>query len=187
MRLFVAADLPDATRREIASLQGRLRPMSLPVRWVAVEGIHLTWKFLGETGEDMIDRLAAGLEEAAAMSAPFLMEPRGLGAFPGRGRPRVIWLGLSGDLERASDLHRRIEAELGERGVAREARRFVPHLTLGRVTGPGRGGWRAALDAVAGVALTKFEVNEIVLFESHLRPAGASYLPLRRLPLRGAA
>lgn len=183
MRLFVAADLPAGVRARLAEIQDSLRPVALPVRWVRPDGIHLTLKFLGEVPAGRRTELEGALRGPARGAAPFRLQAAGLGLFPERGAPRVLWIGVRGDLERAVALQRSIEAALHPLGFEPEDRAFRPHLTLGRVRGPGRGDWRDALERSSGADAGGFEVREYILFESRLGPDGAAYTPLARFAL----
>lgn len=188
MRLFVAADLPREVRGKLQAIQDELRPIPLSVRWVRPEGIHLTLKFLGEVPEGRRLAIEAALRSrAGGDSRPFALEAAGVGTFPDTGPPRVIRVGVRGSLEEAAKAQRAIDRALEDIGYPPETRAFRPHLTLGRVKGPGRGDWRAFLAGFAEKPAGKFEVREIVLFESRLDPGGASYLPLAVFPLAPGA
>ncbi|MGH9749049.1 MAG: RNA 2',3'-cyclic phosphodiesterase [Candidatus Polarisedimenticolia bacterium] len=187
MRLFVAADLDAALRRRLGGIQQALRDIPLPVRWVRPEGIHVTFKFLGEAGAGGRPAIEAALERAAARAAPFRLHTGGLGSFPDRGQPRVLWIGLGGDLAAAAKLHAALESEFAPLGFPIEERTFRPHLTLGRVKGAPHGDWRPALSACPADGLGEIAVGECVLFESRHDRDGATYVPLRRCALPARA
>lgn len=186
MRLFVAAELDADVRRRLEDIQRSLRAVPLQVRWVKPEGIHLTLKFLGEVGSGRLDPIRDALAGALARVGAFTLSAEGVGTFPPRGLPRVIWVGLQGDLPAAERLQAAIDAALATCGFPPESRPFRPHLTLGRVTGGGHGNWAEFL-AREGVAQAgRFAVGECVLFRSHLDPGGARYEPLARFALQPA-
>jgi 2'-5' RNA ligase len=189
VRLFVAIELPDDLRVRLSEMQRALGCESLPVRWVRPEGIHLTLKFLGEVPQDSIDAIGSALARAAMHHAPFRLEGRGIGTFPERGRPRVIWVGLLGDVERIVALARSVEEALAPLGFPPEARRFSPHLTLGRFRGSPHADWRLLLERSSGAPFGSFGVDGFSLFESRLKPEGAEYHALTRFRLgeRGEA
>src|SRR6185436_9870816 len=137
MRVFVAATLPAAIRENLAAAQRALDALSLDVRWVRPEGIHLTLVFLGEVLAARLQGLAAALGALRGAAGPIVLEARGLGTFPESGRPRVIWARLAGDLDGLARLQASVAAAVREAGSAIEARDWHPHLTLGRV----QGGW----------------------------------------------
>jgi 2'-5' RNA ligase len=185
--LFIAAELDAALRRRLGEVQQALRDIPLPVRWVRPEGIHVTFKFLGEADAGRLPAIEAALERGAARSAPFRLQTGGLGTFPDRGQPRVLWVGLGGDLAAAAVLHGALESEFGPLGFAKEGREFRPHLTLGRVKGAPQGDWRPVLSACPADGLGAIVVGECVLFESRHDRGGSTYVPMRRcaLPARG--
>ena len=94
---------------------------------------------------------------------------------------------MGGEIDQARSLAAAIDAATAPFGVPPETRDFNPHLTLGRVKGPGREGWRDVLERAGGAGLGEFEVTQYVLFESRLDPGGAVYTPLRRFPIEGEA
>lgn len=183
MRLFFAIEMPPEVRAELAALVERLRPRAEGVRWVRPEGIHLTLRFLGEVGPERLEPIVAAGRAVPAGEAPRL-RLGDLGAFPGRGRPRVIWVGLEEAGAALDRLREGLESELERAGFAREGRDWSPHLTLGRVR-PG-GDPRASLAAGAAPASLEFEAREFVLMESRLEPSGARYERRAAFPLTGA-
>lgn len=184
MRLFVAADIPDAVRGRLADCQERLRDLPLPVRWTRPEGMHLTLFFLGETPAERLAGIEAAVAGVAGASPGFRLEARGVGTFPERGRPRVIVFGIGGEVEPAARLKRGLDAALGALGFRPDERPFHPHLTLGRTKDGPAGDWKSALAREREAEGGSFEVDRLVLFESRLGPGGSQYLALREFPLR---
>jgi 2'-5' RNA ligase len=180
IRAFVALPLPDSLRRAVAETIERLTPSLPGVRFVRGEGAHVTLRFLGWTREDTIAALEAPLRAAAAACPPLDLAVRGLGTFPERGRPRVLWLGL--EVPRAAAaLQAACERAAVAAGFEPETRAFHPHLTLGR--------WRdrARRLPLPDVDLGSAHVGALVLYRSELRPSGSVYAPLAVFPLGGAA
>ena len=149
LRLFVALELPAPILAALEDVQRTLRDQmpARAVRWVRGEGIHLTLKFLGETPASQRDGIAAALETACAGQRPLALRAAGLGCFPTTARPRVVWVGLAGDLDRLADLQGAVEAALEPLGFPAEGRPFNPHLTLGRL----KDASSAEIKAVGGV------------------------------------
>ena len=189
MRTFIAIDLDEGIRRRLVDVQERLRGVAPRVRWVRPEGLHVTLKFLGEIDEEMVEPVTAVVAEAAEGIAPFQVRVAGLGAFPPRGAPRVLWAGVDDPAGQLATIHRRIDRGLAPLGFERERRRFHPHVTLGRAKDRRADpGLRTTLDGLCDHELGVQAVAEIVLFHSILDPTGAVHNPLRRHPLgRGAA
>lgn len=178
MRLFIALELPDRVRAELARAQAALQ--GHPVRWAAGEGLHLTLQFLGEADEALVAPLLAAVGAVAA--EPCGLALAGLGAFPDLRQPRVVWAGLGGDTAALGALQARVTAATAPLGFAAEARPFRPHLTLGRArpeAGPAR--LRALGEAIARAAplpALAWDAGRPALFQSTLTPGGATYTRL---------
>lgn len=185
LRLFVAIELDEGVREALARVQGELRSRPLPpLRWVRPEGIHLTLKFLGETPADRVPAIEAALRQALAGLSPLRIELGPLGTFGGR-RPRVLWVGIAGDVDRLKDLQARIDRALQSLGFPREERAYSPHLTLARVPPSAAGAGPALDEALAAVPPPQaaMEVRVLSLMLSRLGPAGAAYECLAAFPL----
>lgn len=184
LRAFIAAELPAGLREAIGRLQAELARAGVRARWVRPEGIHLTLRFLGDVPAAAAGPLAEALAAAAAGQAALSLAAVGLGVFPGPRRPRVVWAGLAGETGALAGLQHRLEEALVAHAFSPEDRPFRPHLTLGRFGEAGAPGPVAdALAAHAGRELGRFEIGEIVLFRSELRPMGAVYTALARAAL----
>jgi 2'-5' RNA ligase len=175
VRAFIAIDLEEGIKRSLQALIQDLKGTRADIRWVQPGGLHLTLKFLGEIDEAQASRVEAALSKAAARHDPFPLRLEGTGVFPGERNPRVLWVGFAaapGLLALQEELERALEPE----GFAREERAFTPHLTLGRVKGPGH-----VKDALAVLAKNRektfgdMTVRRVALFESRLHPEGAEY------------
>jgi RNA 2',3'-cyclic 3'-phosphodiesterase len=180
VRAFVALELPGWVGEAVADLQARLRPRLGSVRLVRPEGAHLTLRFLGQASPTQVEALREPLVRAAGACPPCEARVAGLGTFPERGSPRVLWLGLELP-DAALALQAACERAAVAAGFAREDRAFTPHLTLGRWRRRDR---RPDLPERADLGLAR--VDTLVLFRSDLRPEGSLYTPLARFPL-GAA
>jgi 2'-5' RNA ligase len=178
VRAFVALELGARLRGAIGELQARLRPRLGGIRLVRPEGIHLTLRFLGPTSPAETDALRPLLAAAAAACPPAEVRVTGLGIFPDRGSPRVLWLGLEVPPQ-LLDLQRACERAARAAGFAPEGRPFKAHLTLGR--------WRdrATRPDLPAADLGRTRLDTLVLFKSDLKPDGAVYTPLAELPLGG--
>jgi len=185
MRLFIAIELPEDIRRSIATVQQRLKTAGVDANWTRPEGIHLTLKFLGEVPEAKVAGILQGMTDAARGAGPLRLEVSGAGAFPNVKVPRVLWLGLEGDIEKLAALQQAVEDAMAAAGFEREDRTFSPHLTLARIKFPRpRDHWQQRLEAIQGVRLGGFEADHVSLMMSELHPAGAVYTEAGRVELR---
>lgn len=183
IRSFFAIELPGAVEEEIERLQSRLRRTGADVKWVSSRSVHLTLKFLGDVDAATIPKLAAAVRQALTPHRPLGLRVGRTGVFPGRSKARVVWLGLAGDLEALAAVQRDVETAVAGFGFEPENRPFKPHLTLGRVrSGRGRVELLAELDRL-DPRPAAFTAHDVVLFKSDLKPTGAVYTVLERLPL----
>lgn len=188
LRVFVALPLADPIRARLAELQRRLRA-TLPdraVRWVRAEQIHLTLRFLGDVATDRIDPLKAALAAAVAGATVLRLEVGGLGVFPNARRPRVIWVGLGGELEALGRLQPEVAAACAAFAAGEDPQTFRAHLTLGRVNDRFPGNARAVAEALPGWRFDEqlsWSPGEVRLVRSRLQPGGSVYEDLARFPL----
>lgn len=190
LRLFSALELPAPITESLAALRHRLQGQ-MPrqsVRWVQPRNIHLTLKFYGEVKPEQVAALQESVTHAVLGCAPLTLALNGLGLFPNAVRPRVVWVGLGGELEALGALQAAVEQGAAGLGFPPEARGFTPHLTLGRVTEnlrpPDRPRISAALRALTFAPQT-FTVEQVALIRSELKPAGSVYTRLFSAPLVG--
>lgn len=175
-RAFIALELHPEMRAALDRLMADVRHRFAGLRWVRPEGVHVTLRFLGSTSPSQVDRLRESLGAAAARCPRAEVPVRGLGLFPERGSPRVLWLGLALP-EPMIALQAACEAAAVAVGFPPETRPFSPHLTLGR--------WRdrAPRPELPPVDLGRASVDTLVLFRSQTRPDGAVYTELARFGL----
>lgn len=189
LRAFIAIDIPPEIKQAISSQTASLRKESgRAVRWVAVENIHLTLKFLGEVSSANLERLAQAVQSECAQTAPVTVSVESLGCFPNPRRPRVLWVGLvvPPSLNR---LQRQVEASTVRLGYASDDKPFSPHLTIGRVREQAAPEeiqtLRSLLEQTTVASLGTFTVNEVHLYKSDLKSDGPVYTRLATAPLEG--
>jgi 2'-5' RNA ligase len=177
MRLFVALALPEPVADALLSLENGVPG----ARWQTREQLHLTLRFIGEVDGARLADIADALSQVAA--PPFTLTLKGVGCFGGD-RPRALWTGAA-EAEPLCRLNRKIESVLQRLGLAPDARKFSPHVTLARLKGTPRG---AATDFLADRALfaaPPFPVTSFALYSSLTAPAGSRYTVERKYPLCG--
>jgi len=185
MRTFIAIEIPDGIKKEMAKTQEQLKRSGADAGWPRPEGIHLTLKFLGEVLEARIDEIKNTLDRAVGAMSRFRLEIAGADAFPNSKNPRVIWLGVSGDIDKLEALWRSVEVSMTAMGFDREERAFSPHVTLARIRylRP-RYSWQKAIESIKDIRLAGFEVDHISLMKSELKPSGAVYTEIARADLQ---
>ena len=181
IRTFIALELPPAVISLLHKVQQDLKRMNIRARWVRPENIHITLKFLGDINPSDIDKIGVAMTAAAIEFPPVTLTVRGIGVFPGIKRPRVIWVGLGGDIRSLLSLQSRLEQELAGAGFPKDKRSFKAHLTLGRIkqsAGPAVS--RQMISEYATLSSDEFSCNQVILFKSDLKPSGAVYSKLKQ-------
>ncbi len=188
MRLFIAINFTVKDRQRMYSAARKLRDAELPVRWVDIEQLHMTLKFLGEVRPERVKDVKAAVAQVAEKTEPFPMVVRGAGAFPTMRRPKVIWLGADASPQLRCLKHD-VEWELAPQGFEREVRAFHPHITLGRATKEARAGDFRGFEAVVDAMDFEREitVRNVDLMESFLSAKGPRYEKLMSAKLGQAA
>ena len=182
LRAFIAVELPLEIRQTVCGATSKLRnEIGALVRWVPIENMHLTLKFLGDVSPSNVDMLSQMLRAEMDLFNCFDLRLNGLGSFPNLKRPRVIYIGIQAPAGLEA-LQRGIESAARRLGYGSEERGFSPHLTIGRVkqnvTATEQQTIRRALEGTKIDALGTARVNSVELFKSYLRPTGSVYTRL---------
>ena len=185
IRTFIALELAPEVISLLEKIQQDLKLLKIKARWVRPENIHLTLKFLGDINPGDVDKIGDALSGAAADISELTLSVRGIGVFPGIKRPRVIWVGLSGDVQKLFALQSRIEAGLDAIGFPKEKRAFKAHLTLGRIKQAVKPDViRKMMRQYASLSSEEFTCDQLTLFKSDLQPSGAVYTHLKNFTFR---
>ena len=185
LRVFLAVVLSLDLRRKVVELQRQLRESLPMVNWVRPESMHLTLKFLGYVDTSMVETVVTAIEPILIRQAPLTLEVQGLGVFPHPRRPRILWVGCTGNIPALINLVSHIEAALEPLGFPPEDKPYFPHLTLARI--------KHDQSQVGGVLihsglleqprnLGTLYVDRITLFRSEVSQSGAEYTALRTVP-----
>ena len=178
-RLFVAVDPPLGIRERLVALC-----CGLPgARWVEPEQLHLTLRFIGDVDGSMLRPIQEALVEVRAEA--FSLQFEGIGFFPPRGNPRVVWVGIRKN-EELLRLHNRIESVLVREGLEPEERKYAPHITLARLKNTPASRIGAYLAQHGLFRTEEFRVNEFLLYSSVLNSRGARHYIEEGYPLDGA-
>jgi len=183
IRAFIAVDLDDPVIEKVCNVVEILKPHITEIRWLRKENLHLTLKFLGNIAESQVEPITAALRHPLGLFSPCTISAKGLGVFPDFRRPKILWMGLTGD--QLVQLAAEIESALIPLGFTPENRAFTPHLTIGRWREGSRPAknLRQEIDSLNDFEFGACAVRQIVLFQSVLKPEGASYSELRTIQL----
>ena len=187
VRVFCAVELPAEVRACASEHIAHLRRRAPDVRasWDRAEKLHITLKFLGEIEQGRVEALSQAALRATESVPPFDLSLEGAGAFPPRGLPRVLWLGISDPSGGLARLQRRLEDECAGAGFTREERPFHPHLTIARLRRPEGARRLASQHKDTGFASVGFAATELVVIRSELGPGGSRYTTISQHRLSG--
>lgn len=189
MRIFVGIDFSEALKKDIYSLQQKLKPLSHKGSWKYEDNFHLTLKFLGDMAEDRLDALYEAIDSSRLSVEPFDIALKGVGAFglsdvspeTGLCPAKVLWLGVEGDLKRLNTLYQSVEDALVKAGFSRDIRPYAPHITLGQDL-KFNCEFQAIRNAISELD-GRIHVTEITVFNSEVFEGRRVYRPLRKYPI----
>ncbi len=177
-RLFVAIDLPEEMKQWVAKLRREKIPGA---RWVPVDQLHLTLRFIGEVDDTTLETIRQTL--GAVRSAPFRLVVQVMGHFPPRKAPHVLWVGADAGAALA-DLQCQVEKGVQAAGLAPEPRPFSPHITIARLRDTPPHVAAEFEKRHQAFACAPFEVTAFHLYESTLTGKGAIHTLVRSYPLK---
>jgi 2'-5' RNA ligase len=185
IRAFIAFEIPDDVLSSLSRVQEDLKSYGFQAKWVRPQSIHLTLKFLGDIQPTHVQPIAGVMRDAAEGYAPLSLCAHGIGVFPNMRRPRVIWVGLGGQVNLLGELQQKLDDGLSEIGFKKEDRSFKGHLTLGRFkTRINSTDMIRALEEFAEFETEAFAGDQLILFKSELTPTGAIYSKLEHISLK---
>lgn len=171
--------MPEELKAKISGIQEKLKAAGADVSWTRPEGMHLTLKFFGEIEDKRIPKIEKALDTAVDGISAFSLSVSVMWTFPDMRRPRVIWIGLKEDGGNLLRLQKGVEEELKKTGFPSEDRRFTPHITLGRIrSNKNTDKLLRLIEEEKVEELGGFDVSEVHLIKSELKPAGAEYTEL---------
>lgn len=188
-RLFIAADLTQEAKQVLTGAAWKVPDYLRPnVRWSRAEMMHLTLRFIGDTSKDSVEAISTCMADAAKRTGKFTLRLDDTGAFPDLRQPKVLWVGIKGEVERLQMLHSRLDGALATIDIKSEERVYNPHLTVGRLQ-------RQVPPIAAGQVGQAFShirlpeprptvpVEYLVLYRSRLMVDGPVYQELARASL----
>jgi 2'-5' RNA ligase len=184
--VFVAVSLGEPAERAVESAQQAARSLAPKAKWTSPEACHVTLAFLGYQVREKIPAFVEALRAVAARHGPLALCIEKAGAFGASKHPRVLWLGLAGDVEALAALQADVSAALTPLGYEPEQRPFAPHLTLARARDPkGDAGLARAAQRLQELPNVPAQVDALTLFKSDLSPKGARYTVVEQACLNG--
>ena len=186
IRSFLAFELPPDIKQEVTRISLEVKKSGLEAGWVKPGNIHLTMVFLGDVNEKDIPAVISSIDNVTVKYESFDISLGGMGLFPDIRRPRVLWLGLDGEIERLGSLRDDLQIPLEAFGIEQEKRLFKPHLTLGRFRRPvkDRNLLGKVIDDFSDISGFNRKLHELILFKSELKPGGSVYTKIHSWPLK---
>ena len=181
-RLFLAIPIKTTDNDFVPLLNGLKRQLAHEQRisWVKPDNIHLTLKFIGSTHPNDVPRIIDGVGEMLKNHKGFTMDFNRTGIFGSRYAPRVMWLGMQNTPQELYDLEEDTLSTFDKLGFLRDRQNFVPHITLGRIKELcEKQYFQKVVSGIEQKSYIRQDVNEIILFQSILRPEGAVYKALK--------
>lgn len=186
MRAFIAIPVPETVKEQAEKAKRQLLEVDPDIKWVEYANYHLTLKFLGEISDQQVGQIGKQLQTVAESSPSFYLAVKGMGFYPNMRKPRVAWLGLEGELNKAEFLAERIDAYLQGLGFEFEKSHQL-HLTLGRIRSERNVGALVAKvrQIEPFVSSGLFPVPAFHLMESRLSRRGPHYRTEQAFSLKG--
>jgi 2'-5' RNA ligase len=177
VRTFLAIPLAGPFGMDIERIIRKMSTVTENIKWIRPEQVHLTLHFFGTIHPEKIETIRETLAPIAAGTGPLVLGINEIGCFPNPIRPKIIWLGITGDITRLQTLHQSIETNLEQQGFPCEERHFKPHATIGRVRSNRAVKFPATVPSPpASPELRRFD--HMILYQSRLLSDGPRYEPL---------
>jgi len=181
IRSFIALEIPKNIISQIRQVQNDIKAYDfkahdIKIRWSRPENIHLTLSFLGDIDESQILMAKNAIKVSSTQYTPLNLSAKRVGVFPNMKRPKVLWIGLGGQIDILSAIQKKLNQNLERSGFNIEKRPFKGHLTIGRIKGgklPGLFG--DVINQYNDFKTENFICREVVLFNSDLKPTGPVY------------
>ena len=174
IRAFLAIDIDEDLKAKIYKVIKQFKQIDANIKYVDLENLHLTLKFLGDIDTEGIDVLSSKISDVVNGFDNFNIKIRGCGAFPNTNRIKVIWLGLDDD-EIVKRLHDELDKEFVKLGFDKD-RRFSSHLTIGRMkSAKGKNKVKSTIEEFGDVDIGEMSIDKIILKKSTLTPQGPIY------------
>ncbi|MEA1881455.1 MAG: RNA 2',3'-cyclic phosphodiesterase [Candidatus Marinimicrobia bacterium] len=175
IRTFVAIPVPELVYALQDSLKATVDPKIGKIRWVRKDQLHLTLKFLGDTTQDYIEKIRLTMQKIADQSNPFNLTIKGTGCFPKIERPRVMWAGINGEVDKLNKLVEAIQNDLDPLGFPKDSHAYHPHITLGRARYPQKNTPDISQFLKTTFDLIQFRIEKVQFISSELFPNGPVY------------
>ena len=175
IRTFIALETPETVTKVALSLQSSVKVNPKAVRWVRKENIHVTLRYIGHTAPGEVEKINRLLSEIVGQNSDLSLNVSGTGCFPKKERPRILWLGVDGDVLELKLLVEMINSEMDQLGYPQEERNYSPHISIGRIRYPQKVTPDVTDFLSAEYEPISWNIPKVVFYQSELLPSGAIY------------
>ncbi|MCH7732127.1 MAG: RNA 2',3'-cyclic phosphodiesterase [Candidatus Marinimicrobia bacterium] len=175
IRTFIAVELPHAVKQMVLNLQTTVTAKPKAVKWLKMSNIHLTLRFIGPTPEEEIPRINEAIKKAVEGHNDHILKVTKTGVFPKKERPKILWLGVEGEIGKIQNLVCDLNRELKQLGYPPEERKYHPHITVGRIRYPQKITPDVSNFLNSEYEPIEIEVQKVKFFQSDLVPGGPVY------------
>lgn len=185
IRAFIAIKLPEFVLVKVVEVQNLFKSKGIHITWVKPEKVHLTLKFLGDIEPSDVELIVSAISECTKHNDPANLFVKGAGVFPDLRRPRVLWLGIGGDIQKLIAFQKNLDERLFDASNGRfkpEERPFKGHLTIGRIKDKINSD--SLINALRQIGLTEtgaFKADALHLIQSRLTSSGPVYTTLKNI------
>ena len=183
IRTFLSIPVPLEVRSKKNMLYSTLEESPAKINWVKNVQLHLTIKFLSHTPESIIEKIINEVGSVTSTLRPFEIIIESTGCFPIKERPRVLWMGVDGNLDPLYNLFTKIDNALDLLGFPKEQQVYTPHITLARIKYPQK--WTPDISTFLKSSYDPidFPIDRVQYFSSELLPSGTVHTLLKSFPL----
>lgn len=183
MRSFIAIDIEKKDVVEkIVNIEQLLKKSGAILKLVEPENLHITIRFLGEIDEKDVPILKATIEKNVAQFNPFVISLKGIGAFPTKKNPRVVWIGVEKNRDMVIQIAKKINTDLDKMGFRIDKHEFHPHVTIARVK-RFNSTLKSIIQQNKEIEIGDIIVRKVKIKKSTLTPQGPIYTTLEEIPL----
>jgi RNA 2',3'-cyclic 3'-phosphodiesterase len=180
IRTFIAVKPPVFLKTSLNNIQGVMQANKIKAKYIPVQNIHLTIKFIGNMDTALLPEIQDILIDSTQYFKPIKLALKGIGVFPKIKFPKVIWSGVKGETHKLESLHKKLEQGLSTLGIQREKRKYQGHLTFARIKQNklNRKKLESVIEQIGDFESDRFTTDKLILFQSRLMPDGPIYSEL---------
>ena len=182
IRTFFSIPVPLEVQSKKNMLYSTLEESPAKINWVKNVQLHLTIKFLSHTPESIIEKIINEVGSVTSTLRPFEIIIESTGCFPIKERPRVLWMGVNGNLDPLYDLFTKIDSALDLLGFPKEQQGYTPHITLARIKYPQKCTPDISTFLKSSYDPIDFPIDRVQFFSSELLPSGTVHTLLKSFP-----